>query len=361
MRRDTGVHLLGCYHFLRQREEITMSLRRLAVLIALVSHVAGIVEAQQQQPAWRDPSPHRQQLLTVDDSVQIEVLDWGGIGPPMVLLAGLGNTAHVFDDFAPALLQFGHVYGITRRGFGASSHPVDGYAADRLGRDVLQVVDQLSLATPVLIGHSLAGQELSYIASNEPQRVSAVVYLDAGYNYAYWPEKTPPTLLTPPPGFPPSPQPTPSDLASYATYRTWSERVNGYVVPEPEIRQIRDVSDSGAIGARRRPPDSVQQAIYKGWTRFTDIKAPALFIFASPHDLGPWIKEAPDQVPVTAFRRSDAADVEQQASRVERGIPRAEVVRLPNANHFIFITQREDVLRLIGGFLKKLARSADAR
>ena len=337
-----------------------MSLRLLATLVVLVSHVAGIAGAQQ-QPAWRDPSPHRQQFLSVDDSVQLEVLDWGGTGRTIVLLAGLGNTAHVFDDFAPTLLQFGHVYGITRRGFGASGHPADGYGADQLGRDVLHVLDQLSLARPVLIGHSLAGQELSYIASNEPQRVSAVVYMDAGYNYAYWPEETPPTLLVPPPGFPPPPQPAPSDLASYATYRTWAERVNGYIVPESEIRQIRAVADSGAIGDRRRPPDSVQQAIYKGWMRFTDIKAPALFIFASPHDLGPWIKDVPEQTPVAAFRQADAEDVAQQARRVERGIPQAEVARLPNANHYVFITQREDVLRLIDGFFKRLADKTDAR
>jgi len=39
----------------------------------------------------------------VDDNVKLEVLDWGGTGRPLVLLAGLGNTAHVFDDFAPKL------------------------------------------------------------------------------------------------------------------------------------------------------------------------------------------------------------------------------------------------------------------
>src|ERR1019366_2274860 len=65
-----------------------------------------------QDPApWRDRSP----------------LDWGGVGRPVVLLSGLGNTAHVFDEFAPKLAVGFHVYGVTRRGFGASSIPTDGY------------------------------------------------------------------------------------------------------------------------------------------------------------------------------------------------------------------------------------------
>jgi len=51
--------------------------------------------------AWKDPSTHTVQLVTVDKDVRLEVLDWGGSGAPVVLLAGLGNTAHIFDKLAP--------------------------------------------------------------------------------------------------------------------------------------------------------------------------------------------------------------------------------------------------------------------
>jgi hypothetical protein len=36
-------------------------------------------------------------FVTVDKTVKLETLDRGGTGRPGVLLAGLGNTAHVFD------------------------------------------------------------------------------------------------------------------------------------------------------------------------------------------------------------------------------------------------------------------------
>src|SRR5262249_14900619 len=125
-------------------------------------------------------------FVTVDKNVELEVLDFGGSGRPIVFLAGMGNSAHVFDTFAPKFTSSHHVYGITRRGFGESSVPKDGYGADRLGDDVLAVMDALKLTRPVLAGHSVAGTELSSIASRYPERVAGLIYLDAGYTYAFY-------------------------------------------------------------------------------------------------------------------------------------------------------------------------------
>src|SRR5690349_577304 len=77
------------------------------------------------------------QLVDVGDGVKLEVLDWGGDGRPVVLLPGSGNTAHVFEDFAPKLIEccHVHVYGITRRGFGSSSKPERGYSTPDLAED----------------------------------------------------------------------------------------------------------------------------------------------------------------------------------------------------------------------------------
>ena len=104
-----------------------------AAAVLLLVSLTGRVSAQEPTP-WHDPSPHTVQFVIVDKDVKLEVLDWGGSGRPLVLLAGLGATAHVFDDFAPKLTSQYHVYGFTRRGYGASSAPVPengNYSADR--------------------------------------------------------------------------------------------------------------------------------------------------------------------------------------------------------------------------------------
>ena len=82
------------------------------------------------------------------------------------------------------------MYGITRRGYGTSSAPApekENYSANRLGDDVLAVFAALKLNRPVLVGHSIAGEELSSIGSRHPERVAGLIYLDAGYDYAYVP------------------------------------------------------------------------------------------------------------------------------------------------------------------------------
>ena len=136
-----------------------------------------------------DSSPHTVRFIRVDNNVKLEVLDWGGTGRPLVFLAGLGATAHVFDTFAPKFTATHHVYGITRRGYGDSSAPAPAsgnYSADRLADDVLAVIDALKLNRPVLVGHSIAGEELSSIGSRYPEKVAGLIYLGAGYPYAFY-------------------------------------------------------------------------------------------------------------------------------------------------------------------------------
>ncbi len=137
------------------------------------------------QTAWPlDSSPHTVHFVTVDRDVKLEVLDWGGTGEPVVLLAGLGNSAHVFDKFALQLTAHHRVYSITRRGFGASSAPAPtlaNYAADRLADDILEVCTALHIVRPVLVGHSIAGEELGSVGSRHPERVAALIYLSPGY------------------------------------------------------------------------------------------------------------------------------------------------------------------------------------
>src|SRR4051812_13939172 len=151
---------------------------RIAAILALL--------ALAQQPTgtpWKDPSPHVTRFVTVGKDLRLEVLDWGGSGRAVVLLAGGGDTAHVFDDFAPRLTRDFHVYGITRRGFGQSGF-VPASGADTYGDDVLAVVSALALTKPVLVGHSIGGQELSSVATRFPGRVAGLVYLEAAYPYA---------------------------------------------------------------------------------------------------------------------------------------------------------------------------------
>jgi pimeloyl-ACP methyl ester carboxylesterase len=90
----------------------------------------------------------------------------------------------VFDDFAPKLVASYHVIGITRRGFGASTFsPVD--RVSRFADDVLAVMDTLKLTRAFIAGHSIAGAEVSALGAAHPERIAGLIYIEAGYPYAF--------------------------------------------------------------------------------------------------------------------------------------------------------------------------------
>lgn len=113
------------------------------------------------QTPWVNPSPHTQRFVQVGSNATVEVLDWGGSGRPLVLLAQLGQTAHIYDEWAPTLARTHRVVGVTRRGYGASSTG-GAFSMEELATDILRVLDAQDLQGPVLVGNGFAGEEMSW-------------------------------------------------------------------------------------------------------------------------------------------------------------------------------------------------------
>ncbi|MGA9959841.1 MAG: alpha/beta hydrolase [Acidobacteriaceae bacterium] len=315
------------------------------------------------ETAWSlDTSPHTVQFITVDKDVKLEVLDWGGTGRPVVLLAGLGNTAHVFDQFAPKLMASYHVYGITRRGFGASSAPAPiarNYSADRLGDDVLAVIAALKLNRPVLVGHSIAGEELSSIGSRYPEKVAGLIYLDAGYGYAYYDRsrgdltidsldlrKNLDQLIA-------MPGPRALKPVVQETLQTSLPRIQKDLQElQKELQTLPDKSPAATTTPETPQMPRAAQAIIDGEEKYTEIKCPVLAIFAVPHNFGPMFKEDPAER--TVAETMDLDRTTAQSAAFQAGVPSARVVRLPHANHYVFKSNEADVLRELKAFIDGL-------
>lgn len=317
------------------------------------------------ETSWLPKSKIR--LIHVAPGVSLEVVDWGGNGPPLIFLAGLGNTAHIFDNFAPKFVPEYHVYGITRRGFGASSSPApngSNYSADQLGDDVLKVMDTLGLKKPVLIGHSIAGEELSSIGSRYPGRVAGLIYLDAGYPYALYS----------------------ADFADRSPNCCWLDAhldaeglesdLNAYLAAAPGTDQKQIVSKlladlpplekdleadqervelqppPAGSGARAKPTSAdAEAAIEEGEQRFTDIQAPILAIFANPHSsAGLAHMTAASKAEWNALFQSQTS---AQITAFEK-LKSAKVVVIPNADHYVFRSNQPEVEKDIKDFLATL-------
>jgi pimeloyl-ACP methyl ester carboxylesterase len=305
---------------------------------------------------FRDPSPHTRQFIAVDRNVKLEVLDWGGAGRPLVLIPGLGNTAHVFDTFAPKLTASYRVYGITRRGFGDSGSPTPAgggvYTADRLGDDVLAVLDALKIVRPVLVGHSLGGEELSSVASRYPDKVAGLIYLDAGYWYAFY-DKAHGNYLV--------------DLVYLrraldrldsgdpsADHKVIQELLDSHLPAfQRDLQEELKILSDAPPAQPAPPPAPIIKAIMAGVQKYTEIRVPTLAIYAVPHNTGLAFKDAAARA---AAEARDEATTGAQAKAFEAGIPNAKVVRLPHANHYVFRSNEADVLREMNAFLATVPR-----
>lgn len=309
---------------------------------------------------WKDPSPHVVRFVHVGDGVQLEVLDWGGSGRAVILLAGGGDTAHVFDDFAPKLATHNHVYGITRRGFGASGYGDAINVGERLGEDVLNVIDALKLDKPILVGHSIAGAELSWVANAHPDRIAGVVYLDAGYSYAFDDGKGSSALDMMKLKAPQSPPPTAADLVNFSALQRYEDRTDGFAFPEGELREERQTNPNGTVGDFRDPAGGAMlMKLLSGGQKYTRIPVPSLFIFANPHSLGAWVDSSTDpsvRSDAKAYYTALGAMTERQEKSVESGVPAARVITIPHGNHFVFLSNETECLRSVQAFLSKLTQ-----
>jgi non-heme chloroperoxidase len=312
---------------------------------------------------WQDQSKHQVKFVTVEKGVQLEVLDWGGTGRPVVLLAGSGNTAHVFDDFAPKLTDCCHVYGITRRGYGASSQPASGYDDQRLADDVLQVLDSLKIAAPVLVGHSMAGGELTTLGNQHSERLAGLVYLDALGDPRDFPagdpaymallQKLPAPMREPPP---------PPESNSFSAYRAWWRRNEGFAFPESELRNGFATNPDGTMG-EHKTPRHIHSAIGNGAKKrdYSKIRVPVLALFDYPNftDTVPQKggyrpKNDEERAAIKAFSDATTAYVDRWMKNLMSGVPGFRFVDLPGAGHFVFLTREAEVLKELRRFVAGL-------
>jgi pimeloyl-ACP methyl ester carboxylesterase len=334
---------------------VRLALTRIVRALGLALLVTPAVAAQS-PPTWRDPSPHQVRWITVDSSVRLEVLDWGGSGRPVVLL-GCYLSAHIHDDVAPKLTNQFHVYGITRRGIGASDKPATGYAVQRSVDDLLEVLDALKAQKSLLVGTSCAGQVLTMFASQHSDRLSGLVYLDGAGD------------PTTPPYDPPLPDPTtlprpltPTPETDRSSFNAFTKRPGQKVTfPEAEWRQQRAENPDGSVGQSLMNL-TIRQAITvdaRVKPNYAGIRVPVLAMYqaqrpfeemAAEYDIRNEQERAALRQQYTAIRTMYT----RWQQDLLAAIPTARIVELPGANLFMFLSNEADVLREIQAFAATL-------
>jgi non-heme chloroperoxidase len=291
-------------------------------------------------------------MVPVEKSVRLEVLDWGGSGPPLIFLSGFGGTAHTFEGFAEKFTRAHHVYAITRRGFGRSSHPPpspSAYTPEQLAADIVRVINILHIDRPFLAGHSLAGQELSEIGTHYPDQVRGLIYLDAADAQAFYGQNS--DVLYPIAGQ------LRRDLEGLIKSQPSQARVLIEKIRAELPRLERGLSwyEKAVKDAPDRPPNidsspglGIQHAIVEGAHVYGPVNLPVLAIVALP------IQCDPDCNSDAAKRRERAAEL--QAADFSQANQSARVVRIPYADHFIWESNEKAVVNSMDQFMKDVSR-----
>lgn len=316
-----------------------------AFILAAACSAVGPVRTQTSAP--------RATFVTVAHDVQLEVVDWGGEGPTLVLLAGLGHTAHIFDGFASRLTPHMHVIGVTRRGVGASSRSKNGYDSTTLVRDLVAILDSLRLAKASFAGHSFAGSEMSILAARFPERIDRLIYLDSAFDYRQLLDRIGvATALG-------SPQPPPGtyDRGTVADWKLDAERSSGAGFPESEVRAMFRVGADGIVQGSASAPET-PRAMLAGIepAPLTRIRAPALAIYAAPTSAEvmypSWyaFDDSARQRGRTVYE-AVSAEHEVQRARFKREVAGSQQVIITGARHYLFLTHPGEVAHEILSFM----------
>jgi pimeloyl-ACP methyl ester carboxylesterase len=304
--------------------------------------------------AVADPSLHRLTMVTVE-GVRVPYLDWGGSGPALVFVAGLGNSAHVFDDFAPRFTDRFRVLAVTRTGYGEADQPErNGYDLRSRVAHISAALDSAKVSKAVLVGHSLGGDEITAFAAAHPDRTAAVIYLDAAMDHAAtlkdigeWGSSLPTASSI-----------TAEERATPQAFRQYLRRATGLGYPIGEVLALTVPRASGLLSDRATPRVNANIVAATAPPEFGRVRAPMLALYSdsTTRDNFPWLTpESPE------YARADALFAERvrpmllrERTRFMREAKGAQIAVF-RAHHYMFLSHPDETERRMRAFLASLA------
>jgi pimeloyl-ACP methyl ester carboxylesterase len=292
------------------------------------------------------------------NGVRLQYLEWGGTGPALILIHGLGDNAHVFDDLAPAFVSRFHVIAYSRRGSGGSE--IKGpYDAVTLGRDLLGVMDALGIKKADLVGYSAGGVDITELAAEHPDHVGRVVYFEGGYDGADPDFKALAGAL--PVGFF---EPSATAMASLEAFRAYQKatqyaQLDDMYRIEANLRQKVIIQPDGSL--KYRLPKEVIAELYGALMAnarrdYTPVRCPVLAIYADT---------LYDRAQADPTRRDELAAFDlkywkpfqsKSIAQLRRQLPNAQVLRVPGTHAAFFMTSRQPVVTAMTRFLTESAQ-----
>lgn len=244
-----------------------------------------------------------------------------GDGLPLIILHGFLGSLDNWRTASNRMSSRFKIISVDLRNHGHSPHhPAMSYPA--MAEDIYEFCDQQNIASAHLLGHSMGGKVAMQFATTHPQRIEKLMVVDIA-----------------PKGYPASHETTLAALCNLdlCSFRSYGE-IDAALAPQirtPSIRQflMKNVA--------RRPDASFcwridLDAILKNYHALTKPIVPT-HAFPKP----------------ACFIRGGRSDyiAEEDLPLIKKMFPRAEVVTIPDAGHWVHTDATEDFLKIVTNFL----------
>ncbi|WP_051251494.1 3-oxoadipate enol-lactonase [Paenibacillus harenae] len=118
----------------------------------------------------------RTEYMTTGDGYRIAYRIEGPANAPVLVLSNsIGTSLHMWDGQIEALSERFRVLRYDFRGHGSSDAPAGAYSFDRLGRDVIELLDALNINRVHFLGLSMGGVVGQWLAIHTPERIERLV------------------------------------------------------------------------------------------------------------------------------------------------------------------------------------------
>ena len=230
--------------------------------------------------------------------------------------------------------------------------PETGYDTATLVEDIRQFLDASKIQRVILVGHSIAGDELTRFAVVHPDRVIKLVYLDVAYDRTRMPEinkQMPPELV-----------PTKTEGESLDGMRHWTKRMNNSWSEAWEATLREHFSSDGKIllneAKKGRAFNLMIEGTFQSYADYAKIRSPALSFAVFNYDkISDFAKTLPDPARKKAEEfLSDGRQFQQQElEHFRKEIPNGKVIVFTNTDHHCFIQREDEVVREMRKFLAR--------
>lgn len=258
-----------------------------------------------------------------------------GKGPPLIIVHGLYGASDNWLSIGKELASDYDVYLVDQRNHGQSPHS-DTHNYQAMRDDLILFMDQHDLRKAILVGHSMGGKTVMFLAEAYPERVDSLIVIDI----------SPTTCHT-------------DDQSSQA--RTHTEIVNGMLsVDFSHVERREDVDDQLAhtIHSRRirsflmknvlRTPEGNYHWKLNAAVIGKDLSSIFEGIDLSKYSHGTGIIGFP-----VLFIRGEESDYisDDCIPDIKQIFPMAEIVTIPQAGHWLHVEQPDLLVKTVRYFL----------